>query len=265
MSPSKITVTAIPNIPLIQPGDDLSAIILELMEAAGLRLLDGDILVIAQKVVSKAEGRLVRLDTVTPSPRARQVAEQTDKDPRLVEVILSDTREISRMRKGLLIVEHKLGFISANAGVDRSNVAPNPSTGSGQREERAWAARLPIDPDASARAIREQLVAATGKEVAVIINDTHGRPWRVGAVGVAIGVAGIEPVQDLRGRPDLFGHPLETTQVGLADQIAAAASLVMGQADEGRPVVLVRGLPYTVRDDASARELLRPKEQDLYR
>jgi len=261
----QITITAVPDIPLIQPGDDLAAIILSRMEAAGLSLQDGDILVIAQKVVSKAEGRLVRLDTVTPSPRAREVAEQTGKDPRLVEVILSDTREISRMRKGLLIVEHTLGFISANAGVDRSNVAPNPSTGSGRREEQVWVAQLPVDPDASAREVRSQLMAATGKEIAVIINDTHGRPWRVGAVGVAIGVAGIVPVEDLRGHPDLFGHTLETTQVGLADQLAAAASLVMGQADEGRPVALIRGLDYQVRNDASARELLRPREQDLYR
>lgn len=290
---SQITITAVPGIPLIEPGDNLAAIILSRMEAAGLGLLDGDILVIAQKVVSKAEGRLVRLDTVTPSPRARQVAEQTDKDPRLVEVILSDTREISRMRKGLLIVEHNLGFISANAGVDHSNVAPNPSTGplrsldrlgtsqaqddastgsggtsggaSRQPEEQVWVAQLPVDPDASAWEIRSQLMAATGKEVAVIINDTHGRPWRVGAVGVAIGVAGIAPVEDLRGQPDLFGYVLENTQVGQADQVAAAASLVMGQADEGRPVALIRGLAYQVRNDASARELLRSKEQDLYR
>lgn len=257
MKLAQITITAVPNIPLIRPGDDLPAIILERMEAAGLRLEDGDILVIAQKIVSKAEGRLIRLDTVTPSARACEIAEQIGKDPRLVEVILWDTHAISRMRKGLLIVEHKLGFISANAGVDRSNVAPD--------EERAWVTQLPIDPDASARAIRLRLMATTGKEVAVIINDTHGRPWRVGAVGVAIGVAGMAPVQDLRGHPDLFGHTLETSQVGLADQIAAAASLVMGQADEGRPVALVRGLPYTVRDDASARELLRSREHDLYR
>lgn len=286
---SQIIITAVPGIPLIEPGDNLAAIILSRMEATGLGVQDGDILVVAQKVVSKAEGRLVRLGTVTPSSRAREVAAQTGKDPRLVEIILADTRAISRMRKGLLIVEHNLGFIAANAGVDRSNVAPNPSTGplrhahddastgpspasggtsggaSGQGEERVWVAQLPVDPDASARGIRSQLMAATGKEVAVIINDTHGRPWRVGAVGVAIGVAGIAPVEDLRGQPDLFGHVLENTQVGLADQVAAAASLVMGQADEGRPVALIRGLDYQVRNDVSARELLRPREQDLYR
>ncbi|MFQ5859520.1 MAG: coenzyme F420-0:L-glutamate ligase [Anaerolineae bacterium] len=279
----QITITAVPNIPLIQEGDDLPAIILDRMEMAGLGLQDGDVLVIAQKIVSKAEGRLVHLDTVRPSPPAQEIAEQTGKDPRLVEVILSDTREISRMRKGLLIVENNLGLISANAGVDRSNVAPPEERRSGGAEERRsrgdshlctpaplhprseWVAQLPVDPDASARVIRRRLMAASGKEVAVIINDTHGRPWRIGAVGVAIGVAGIEPVEDLRGQPDLFGHTLETTQVGLADQVAAAASLIMGQADEGRPVVLLRGLAYTLKDDVSSRELLRPKEQDLYR
>lgn len=257
MDLSQITITAVPNMPLIDAGDDLAGIILERMQTADINPEDGDVLVIAQKIVSKAEGRLIRLDTVEPSPRANEIAEQTGKDPRLVEVILSDTQEISRMQAGLLIVENKLGLISANAGVDRSNVAPN--------EERAWVARLPDDPDASAREIRRRLMEATGKELAVIINDTHGRPWRLGAVGLAIGIAGIEPVQDLRGQPDLFGHTLETSQIGLADQIAAAATLVMGQADEGRPVVLLRGLTYRVKENASARELLRPREQDLYR
>jgi coenzyme F420-0:L-glutamate ligase/coenzyme F420-1:gamma-L-glutamate ligase len=256
-SAPQLTLTAVPDFPLIQPGDDLATIILERLAAAGMALQDGDIVVIAQKVVSKAEGRLVHLGEVVPSQRAREIAAQADKDPRLVEVILQDTREISRVRRGLIIVEHRLGFICANAGVDRSNVAPD------ARQE--WVAQLPRDPDASARRIRRRLTEATGHQVAVIINDTHGRPWRVGAVGLAIGVAGMAPVQDLRGHADLFGHALQTTQVGLADQVAAAASLVMGQADEGRPVVIVRGLRYAVREDASAQEILRPREQDLYR
>jgi len=253
----QITLTAVPGIPLIQPGDDLAAIILECLTAAGMRLRDGDIIVIAQKVVSKAEGRLVHLAEVVPSQRAQEIAVRVEKDPRLVELILREAREISRMRPGLLIVEHRLGFICANAGIDRSNVAPD--------EAQEWVALLPEDPDASARRIRQRLMEATGCDVAVIINDSHGRPWRVGAVGVAIGVAGMSPVEDLRGREDLFGHELQTTQVGLADQIAAAASLVMGQADEGCPVVIVRGVGYTVREDASAQEILRPREQDLYR
>lgn len=257
MDLSQITITAVPNIPLIESGDDLAGIILERMHTAGLHFRDGDVLVIAQKIVSKAEGRLVRLDTVTPSPRAEEIAVQTGKDARLVEVILSDTEEISRIRQGLLIVENSLGLISANAGVDRSNVAAG--------EERTWVALLPADPDASAREIRQRVKEETGADVAVVINDTHGRPWRIGAVGLAIGVAGIEPVQDLRGQPDLFGHALETSQIGLADQIAAAATLVMGQADEGRPVALLRGLPYHAAEDVSARDLLRPKEEDLYR
>lgn len=257
LNPHQLTIAAVPDIPLIRPGDDLAAIILERLAAAGMALRDGDIVVIAQKVVSKAEGRLVHLAEVVPSPRAREVAATADKDPRLVEVILRDTQEISRIRHGLIIVEHRLGFICANAGVDRSNVAPD-----GEQE---WVAQLPLDPDASARRLRQRLMQAAGREVAVIINDTHGRPWRVGAVGLAIGVAGIAPVEDLRGREDLFGHELQTTQVGLADQIASAASLVMGQADEGCPVVIVRGVRYTARENASAREILRPREQDLYR
>ena len=253
----RITLMAVPDIPLIQPGSDLAAIILERLTAAGMQLRDGDVIVIAQKVVSKAEGRLVRLAEVVPSPQAREIAAHVEKDPRLVELILQETREVSRMRPGLLIVEHRLGFICANAGIDRSNVAPD-----GEQE---WVALLPEDPDASARRIRQRLVEATGCDVAVIISDSHGRPWRVGAVGVAIGVAGMAPVEDLRGREDLFGHALQTTQVGLADQIAAAASLVMGQADEGCPVVIVRGVEYPRREDASTREILRPREQNLYR
>ncbi len=253
----QITLTAVPGIPLIQPGDDLAAVVLERLAAAGMQLRDGDVVVIAQKVVSKAEGRLIPLSEVVPSPRAREIAAQVEKDPRLVELILREARGISRMRPGLLIVEHRLGFICANAGIDRSNVAPD-----GAQE---WVALLPEDPDASARRIRQRLMEATGCDVAVIINDSHGRPWRMGAVGVAIGVAGMAPVEDLRGRKDLFGHELQTTQVGLADQIAAAASLVMGQADEACPVVIVRGVEYTRREDATAREILRPRAQDLFR
>lgn len=253
----QITLTAVPGIPLIRPGGDLATIILERLAAAGMQLRDGDVVVIAQKVVSKAEGRLVHLAEVVPSPRAREVAAQVEKDARLVELILREARDISRMRPGLLIVEHRLGFICANAGIDRSNVAPD-----GEQE---WVTLLPEDPDASARRIRRRLMEATGCDVAVIIADSHGRPWRVGAVGVAIGVAGMAPVEDLRGQKDLFGHELQTTQVGLADQLAAAASLVMGQANEGCPVVVVRGVGYTAREDASAREILRPREQDLYR
>jgi len=240
---------------LVQPGDDLAALILSGLETAGLSLEDGDVLVIAQKVVSKAEGRMVTLADIEPSPQAMELGAAIGKDPRIVEVILSDSTEIVRTRPGLLIVEQKRGFICANAGVDRSNVAP---------DHGEHVTLLPEDPDRSAEEIRQRLVAATGKQVAVIINDSHGRPWRVGTVGVAIGVAGMKPVDDLRGRADLFGYVLQVTEVGTADQIASAASLLQGQADEGRPVILVRGVPHTP-GEGSARQLLRPREQDLFR
>ena len=256
MDRSDLTVFAIPDFPLVKPGDNLATLILERTTDAGLTFEDQDILVVTQKIVSKAEGRLVRLDTVIPSQQALEVGQATGKDPRLVEVVLSDTREISRMRPGLLIVEHHLGFISANAGVDHSNIDSD--------DQGEWVAPLPKNPDASAQGLRHALMEATGKEIAVIINDTHNRPWRAGAVGVAIGLAGLDPIQDLRGQPDLFGNLLASSQVSLADQVASAATLVMGQANEGRPVALLRGLTFTVREDASSSDLLRPKDQNLY-
>ncbi len=243
------------GIPLIKPGDDLGALVAAAANTAGLSLQDGDILVVTQKIVSKAEDRFVWLRDVTPSPRAIELAEVTGKDPRLVEVILWDTAEVIRASQNVLIVQHHLGFISANAGVDHSNVSAEADT----------VLRLPEDPDQSARRMRTRLRELTGAAPAVIINDSHGRPWREGTVGVAIGVAGLVPVQDLRGRPDLFGFRLQYTTVGFADQIAAAASLVMGQADEAQPVVLVRGLAYEPGEEASARQILRPRETDLFR
>jgi len=250
-----LTLIPIPNIPIVRPGDELGTLIAEAANAASLSLQDDDILVIAQKIVSKAENRFVRLRDVTPSPRALELAETTGKDPRLLEVILWDTAENVRIRRDLIIVEHRLGFICANAGVDHSNVGP----------EDDLVLRLPADPDESARRLRTCLRQLTGAAPAVIINDSHGRPWREGTEGVAIGVAGLVPVQDLRGQPDLFGYRLQHTTVGFADQIAAAASLVMGQADEGRPVVLVRGLTYQRSEDVSARQILRPRQMDLFR
>jgi coenzyme F420-0:L-glutamate ligase/coenzyme F420-1:gamma-L-glutamate ligase len=245
----------ITGIPLVKPGDDLAALIVEAALQTGLSLQEGDILVVTQKVVSKAENRFVRLLDVRPSPRALELAAITDKDPRLVEVILWDTAEVVRARRNLLIVAHHLGFISANAGVDHSNVGT----------ESDMVLRLPADPDASARRLRERLRELTGTVLAVIINDSHGRPWREGTLGTAIGVAGLIPVQDLRGYPDLFGYQLQYTTVGFADQVAAAASLVMGQAAEGLPVVLVRGLAYQRGEDVSAVQILRPPETDVFR
>ena len=253
---TQLTLTALPNIPLIQRGDDLAAIILRGMRDANLLFENGDVLVLAQKIVSKSEGRMVRLQDVTPSPRAVELARECGKDARFCEIVLWDTREVLRVREGLIVVETTHGWVCANAGIDRSNVAPHDAD--------EWVLRLPEDADRSARELRERLCAATSRDIGVIVNDTHGRAWRNGAMGVAIGVAGIPAVEDLRGREDLFGYHLQVTTIGLADQIASAASLVQGQADEGRPIVHARGVPLS-RGDGTAREIVRPKEFDLFR
>jgi coenzyme F420-0:L-glutamate ligase/coenzyme F420-1:gamma-L-glutamate ligase len=212
------------------------------------------VLVIAQKIVSKAEGRYVDLDHVTPSTRALDVAQQCEKDPRLVEVILSESVEVVRVRPGLIITRHRLGFVSANAGVDRSNVAP---------EGIDRVLLLPIEPDRSAAAIRSILRKRFGVDLGVIIADSHGRPHRMGTVGVAIGLDGLPGVEDWRGRKDLFGYTLQHTEVGLADQIAAAGTLLLGQAAESIPAVIVRGAPFE-RREGSAQEINRPREMDLF-
>lgn len=252
---NKVELIPLSGLPLVQPGDDLAQLIADALDRAGLTLTSHDIVVIAQKVVSKAEGRFVRLDEVTPSARAEELAQITAKPARLVELILQDTAEIIRARRDLLLVQHRLGFISANAGIDHSNVAI----------EEGLVLRLPLDPDASARAIRQGLARLTGANGPVLVIDSHGRPWRFGTVGVTIGLSGLAPVQDLRGAPDLFGSPLRYTDVGFADQIASAASLLMGQAAEGLPVVIVRGLPFTLNEQARAADVLRPKEMDVFR
>jgi coenzyme F420-0:L-glutamate ligase / coenzyme F420-1:gamma-L-glutamate ligase len=253
---ARMALTALGDIPLIQAGDDLAELILHSLAAAEISLEDGDVLVLAQKIVSKAEGCEVRLSDVQPSARAEELAAETSKDPRFVEVVLQDSREVLRARPGTIIVEHRLGFVCANAGVDRSNVA---QPGDDER-----LLRLPLDPDGTCADLRERLHAATGAHVGVIINDSHGRAWRTGTVGVALGAAGVPALLDLRGHPDLFDYALQVTQVGLADELAAAASLLMGQADEGRPVIHIRGCPYTLRE-GTAQELIRPKEMDLFR
>ena len=251
-----ITLTAVPHIPHIQPGDNIAQIILQALQTADLSLQNGDVLVIAQKIISKAENRLVKLADVVPSERAQEVAAQTAKDPRVVELILQESDEISRMRPGVLIVRHRLGFTSANAGIDRSNVA--------QSDEEETVLLLPVDPDGSAATIRAEIRAQLGVTVGVIVCDSHGRPFRHGTVGVAIGVAGLPALWDRRGELDLYGYELQHTTVGVADEIATAAGLLMGQASEGMPVVLVRGLQLPALE-GKATDLVRPKEMDLYR
>lgn len=253
-----LVLTPLPAIPLVQAGDDLAKIILESIGRAGLDIQAGDILVLAQKIVSKSEGRLVNLASITPTSKALDLAASSEKDPRLVELILRESREVLRTRPGTIIVEHRLGFVCANAGIDHSNVS-----GKGD-DVQDWVLLLPENPDASADALRCRLEEAGGAQLGVLIIDSHGRAWREGTVGVAIGLSGLPGLMDLRGRPDLFGYRLRVTQVGVGDELASAASLVMGQADEGTPVVHVRGFPYPMRA-ANLKELLRPREIDLFR
>ncbi len=251
-------LTPLPGIPMIHPGDDISRLIVEALDRAGLVLQDGDILVLAQKIVSKAENRLVNLHTIHPSERAMQIAASIEKDPRLVELILEESNEVLRTRPGTIVVEHRLGFVCANAGIDHSNVAGDGDIGG------EWVLLLPADPDASAQRLRSVLEEASGAHLGVMVIDSHGRAWRQGTVGVAIGLSGLPGLLDLRGKPDLFGYTLRVTTVGVADELAAAASLVMGQAAEATPVVHVRGFPYPLAE-GSLKEILRPREMDLFR
>lgn len=250
-----LTLTALPAIPAVQPGDNVTQLLLSALSAAGLGLREGDVLAVAQKIISKAEGRLVSLADVTPGVRALDIAGVTGKDPRLVELILQESDAVSRMAPGVLVVRHRLGFTSANAGIDRSNVQQ------GGADETVLL--LPLDPDGSAAQIRESLAAHTGVAPGVVICDSHGRPFRLGTVGVAIGVAGLPALWDRRGDPDLFGYHLQHSDVGLADEIAAAAGLVMGQGAEGLPAVLLRGLNLPAAN-GKATDLVRPWAKDLY-
>lgn len=253
-----LTLTALENIPLIRQGASLADILVKSLHDTRITLQDGDILVLAQKIVSKAEGRAVALAAIEPSARARELGGQIDKDARIVELILRESREILRTRPGTIIVEHRLGFVCANAGIDHSNVAGAGDSGA------EFVLLLPENPDRSAAEIRARLESVSGKKLGVLIIDSHGRAWRNGTVGTAIGLSGMPGVVDLRGKPDLFGYTLRITQVGAADELAAAASLIMGQAAEGTPAVHVRGYPYELRE-GSLDELLRPRELDLFR
>lgn len=253
-----LSIIPIQNFPLVQPGDDLAGILLKCLAQNQLQLQEGDIIVLAQKIVSKAENRLVNLTQVVPSARALELAKKIEKDPRLIELILQESRSVLRTRPGTIIVEHKLGFVCANAGIDHSNVHGL----WGNAED--WVLLLPENPDRSAAQIRTQLGAASSVFPGVMIIDSHGRAWRNGTVGVSIGLAGMPGLVDLRGREDMFGYRLRVTQVGAADELAAAASLIMGQAAECVPAVLARGFPYPLRE-GSLNELIRPKDLDLFR
>jgi coenzyme F420-0:L-glutamate ligase / coenzyme F420-1:gamma-L-glutamate ligase len=255
---STLCLVALADFPMIHKGDDLAQIIQSSLNMNQIDLQDGDVLVIAQKVISKAEGRQVSLKSVVPSAEAQILAEKTAKDPRIVELILQESAEVLRHRPGLIVVQHKLGFVCANAGIDRSNVEQ------GENINDESVLLLPKNPDSSAREIRLVLEKIWKKKIGVLIIDSHGRAWRDGTVGISIGFSGLPGIVDLRGEPDLFGYELKVTQIAAADELAAAASMMMGQANEGLPVVHVRGFPYQLRE-GSFQELPRELERDLFR
>jgi coenzyme F420-0:L-glutamate ligase / coenzyme F420-1:gamma-L-glutamate ligase len=253
---TSLEVIGLAGLPLIKAGDDLAELIASALERNGVAPRARDVLVVAQKIVSKAEGRVVDLATIEPSAKALALAAEVGKDPRLVTVILSESARVVRARRGVLIVEHRLGFIMANAGVDQSNV--------GSAGGATHVLLLPQNPDRSAESLRRGLKALTGVDVAVVINDSFGRPWHQGTTGVAIGVAGLPALVDLRGRPDLFGRRLEVSVIGFADEVAAAGSLAMGQADEALPAVLIRGLSWSASESTAA-SIVRSPGEDLFR
>ena len=251
-------MTPLMGMPEVRGGDDLTLLIGDALESEGIQLRDSDILVVAQKIVSKAEGRLVNLGTISAGNQAREVAEITGKDPRLVELILQESSEILRARPGLIVSVHRLGFVCANAGIDHSNVGIQ-----GEHSEN-WVLLLPEDPDQSANMIRNGLERISAKQIGVLIIDSHGRAWREGIVGTVIGLSGVPGVVDLRGASDRDGFTLQITRLGAADELASAASLVMGQAGEGVPVVHVSGFPYALRE-SNMQEIVRSLENDLFR
>ena len=246
----------IPDLPEVRAGDDLAALVGDGLERAEMDLADGDVLVVAQKIVSKAEGRIVELATVAPRPEAARLAAVVDKDPRLIELVLRESTEVLRTVPGVIVVEHRLGLIMANAGIDQSNLRPG--------DDHGYALLLPEDPDGSAAALRDALGTRFGVDIAVVVNDSVGRAWRLGTVGLAIGVAGMTALWDRRGERDLFGRELLVSETGIADQVASAAQIVQGEGAEGTPVVRVRGLR-ELGPPQTARALLRPRNQDLFR
>ncbi|HSB96445.1 MAG TPA: coenzyme F420-0:L-glutamate ligase [Spongiibacteraceae bacterium] len=251
-----LSLSALPGLPNVEPGDDLAALIGAGLDRLGETLQAGDILVLAQKIVSKAENRYAYLNGVEPSARALQLAVQADKDPRIVELILRESVEVLRVRKGAIIVEHRNGYVHAHAGIDQSNIE--------SQSDNPRVLLLPENPDASAAALRSELMQRYGVEIAVIINDSAGRAWRNGVIGFALGCAGLVALENRIGTRDLFGRALEITEIAVADELAAAASFLMGQAAEGAPVVLIRGAAVTAAETGSG-ALIRAAEQDLFR
>jgi coenzyme F420-0:L-glutamate ligase/coenzyme F420-1:gamma-L-glutamate ligase len=247
-----IQIIPLHKMPLIKEGDNVADRILNAAENEHVRIENRDVIVVAQKIVSKAEGGIVRLKSVTPSPTAEEIAKASGKDARHVETILQQSTKIIRRKDAHLIVETRHGFVCANAGVDRSNV-----------EDPDSLTILPVDGDRSAEAIRERIRTKTGLDVGIIISDTFGRAWRIGQVNVAIGVAGLQPIVDYRGQKDMFGYVLNVTQMAIADELASAAELVMRKSD-GVPVAVIRGVDYPA-GNGSAKELIRPEQEDLFR
>ena len=253
MSLDKIKIFALTGLPVVNKGDDLASLICQAVEKQGTPIQNGDVIIITHVVVSRAEGNVVNLETITPSEFAKSVAKRTDKDPRLVEVILRESRSIVRMKDGKLITETKQGVICANSGIDRSNVPGNSNV-----------ALLPENADRSAQMIRQKIHELTQKDVAVIVSDTHGRPLRQGEINIALGISGFEPLRDRSGEKDLFGYKIKVKKTAIADELASAAELVIGQTNEGIPVAIIRGYPYPKSEKANATKLIRPREKDLF-
>jgi coenzyme F420-0:L-glutamate ligase / coenzyme F420-1:gamma-L-glutamate ligase len=251
-----VSLHGLVGFPLVEPGDDLAALIEAALVANGLALAQGDVLIVAQKIVSKAEGRYRALDGIEPSERAVEIGGRVEKDPRLVQAVLDESREVVKVGPRVVVTEHRLGYVMANAGVDQSNIAHEDGA------ERVLL--LPSDPDGAAAELKRRLDASSGASIGVVINDSFGRPWRNGVVGVALGAAGVPSLVDRVGARDLFGRPMRVTEIGLADEIASAGSLLMGQADEGVPVVLMRGLSVDA-PHAPASALLRDRARDMFR
>lgn len=253
----KIELFALEGLPIINEGDDLADMFIANARRHNLNFFDRDIFIITQKIISKSEGRLVDLRSIVPTAEAQRISQITEKRPQLVQLILDESKELIRIRKGLIIVRHRLGFVCANAGIDHSNAIA-------EDQDCNYVLLLPENPDKSACEIRKAIKRKTGKKIGVLVIDSHGRAWRNGTVGTTIGMSGVPGVVDLRGNTDLFGYTLRATQVAAADELAAAASLLMGQADESIPCVIARGFPYAMRE-SKTQELLRSPKYDLFK